>query len=146
MQGQAGRPQMKNPPGYTRNDAAVAQRVRAVLDLHEKYPHLSDRQIGDRLGISRDMVFRHRTGRTKVAPSDNPTTMSQSMKLDRSGERVRFAFPKNGHPQDQTQAKEHLKVGYVYVIETIHVGSFSSKVQLREFPKEWFNTVLFEDV
>lgn len=54
--------------------------------------------------------------------------------------------PLFGTDSDQKHAKKLLDPNTVYTIDVVDVGQSHSEVLLKEFPKEYFNTVLFEDV
>lgn len=62
------------------------------------------------------------------------------------GEKVKFAFPRNGLSTHQSHVKRFLKVGGIYTVKTLEVDGFSSRVKFEECPDEWFNTVFFTNV
>jgi dCMP deaminase len=53
---------------------------------------------------------------------------------------------KNGYSYDREYADKFLLIGNDYTVEYIKVNSFSTDVTLKEFPKEIFNSVLFDDI
>ena len=56
-----------------------------------------------------------------------------------------YNYPENGHSFEQDKCQEiGLVVGKEYEISSIRVGGISSTVQLRDFPKEHFNSVFFD--
>jgi len=63
----------------------------------------------------------------------------------RPGDKVRFTG-RNGYQMEQDRARGLLEVGKVYTVHRVSVGSFDSRVMLREHLLEPFNTVLFENV
>jgi len=62
----------------------------------------------------------------------------------RKGHRVVF-LGYNGYPSELAHAKTLLSVGSVYTVDHTNVYSSSTSVKLVEFPKELFNSVMFED-
>ena len=72
------------------------------------------------------------------------TEQIPSMDLtEKEGDQVRYFFPDSGYVGDQFHAGQHLKVGNVYTVKHVDVGSSSSTVTLKELPGLFFNTVLF---
>lgn len=62
-----------------------------------------------------------------------------------AGTKVRFADC-NGYPAERDHAKSAgLKVGEVYEVGSVNIGSWSSRVALADIDG-WFNTVMFEPV
>lgn len=53
---------------------------------------------------------------------------------------------KNGYESDRERANKVLEEGKQYTVYKIDVGSSRSTVQLVEFPDQWFNTVMFENL
>ena len=51
----------------------------------------------------------------------------------------------NGYEPVEKHAKEFLKVGETYTIESTDVDGWNTDVYLKEFPGEIFNSVNFED-
>ena len=62
------------------------------------------------------------------------------------GCKVEFANPNNGWEHERKEITELLKAGVAYEVEEIEVGSFSSKIELKEFPGKKFNSVFFRRV
>lgn len=52
----------------------------------------------------------------------------------------------NGYDHDKASAKEILKVGQEYTVQSIDVRSCISYVILEEFQNKTFNTVMFDEV
>lgn len=68
------------------------------------------------------------------------------MSLDRKpGESVLFAHPDHGCWADRAHASEFLLPGRIYTVRSVKVYSSSSTVELEEFPRVRFNTVMFMD-
>lgn len=68
------------------------------------------------------------------------------MKLDtKAGEKIVFTG-KGGYDFELENAKELLEVDCEYILSSIVVDSWSSAVELEEFPGEWFNSVHFKNV
>lgn len=63
-----------------------------------------------------------------------------------SGTLVRFSHPANGYTHQQEKAAKFLVVGEVYTVEKTEIHSWHTYVYLKEFPGEFFNSVLFSDV
>lgn len=61
------------------------------------------------------------------------------------GRKVKF-LGHNGYDLELNHAKKILSVGQVLTVEEIYVGRSSSKVEFKEYPKMYFNTVMFADV
>jgi hypothetical protein len=61
------------------------------------------------------------------------------------GEKVTF-LGKNGHDWEQVDAKKYLVAGQEYTVDWVEVGGWTSYVQLKEFPDETFNSVMFANV
>lgn len=60
------------------------------------------------------------------------------------GMQVIFASPNSGYDGEKKRVAElGLLVGRVYTVETISVGRSSSRITLKEFGREHFNTVFF---
>lgn len=58
---------------------------------------------------------------------------------------AKFMYPENGHTFQQEKCKElGLELNKEYEMSFIHVGGSSSTVFLKDFPKEYFNSVHFE--
>ena len=53
---------------------------------------------------------------------------------------------KNGYYYVEEHAREFLKVGETYTIKKTIVYGWYTDVHLKEFPKEKFNSVSFEDI
>jgi hypothetical protein len=64
----------------------------------------------------------------------------------RSGDIVEFAYPGNGYTIDQQQCARLLKEGRRYAVKSLDVHSWSTDVELEEFPGETFNSVMFRKV
>jgi hypothetical protein len=62
------------------------------------------------------------------------------------GQKVRFSFPHNGYDSDIKHAQEYLDRDAIYTVEETFVSQSSTRVELQEFPKKYFNSVHFEDV
>lgn len=58
---------------------------------------------------------------------------------------VIFSNPRAGYAHDRLEAEQYLLVGRVYETSRIEVSSSSSRVEFKDFPGNWFNTVLFAD-
>lgn len=52
----------------------------------------------------------------------------------------------NGTEFDRAEAEKILKVGQVYTIVDIDVGSWRSDIILEEIPNKTFNSVMFDNV
>ena len=62
------------------------------------------------------------------------------------GDKVVFAYPKNGWEGVVQTAKTYLKGGQIYTVDYTEVGQSRTYVYLIEFPEAPFNSVQFEDV
>lgn len=62
------------------------------------------------------------------------------------GRKVEFANPNSGREHERKEAAELLKAGVAYEVEGVEVGSYSSKIELKEFPGKKFNSVFFRRV
>lgn len=62
------------------------------------------------------------------------------------GCKVEFAYPDSGREHERKEAAELLKAGLAYEVEGVEVGSYSSKIELKEFPGKKFNSVFFRRV
>lgn len=62
------------------------------------------------------------------------------------GCKVEFANPNNGWGHERKEAAEFLKAEVAYEVEGIEVGSYFSKIELKEFPGKKFNSVFFRRV
>lgn len=60
------------------------------------------------------------------------------------GEQVHFTNT-NGYDRERQYAATILTVGVPYTVLSVNVESYSSTVQLAEFPNQLFNTVMFEN-
>ncbi len=60
------------------------------------------------------------------------------------GDKVRF-HNEGGYYDDKVVALKYLKVGEIYTVDYITIGSFHSTVRLVECGEEAFNTAGFED-
>ncbi len=61
------------------------------------------------------------------------------------GKPVVFKHPNAGYERDQRVAREHLKLGASYTIESTEVGNWHTDVYLVEVPGVAFNSVLFDN-
>ncbi|MHA2280289.1 MAG: hypothetical protein ACXAC5_05515 [Promethearchaeota archaeon] len=61
------------------------------------------------------------------------------------GTKVTF-LDRNGTELDRAEAERILKVGQIYIIESINVGSWRSDVTLEEIPNKTFNSVMFDNI
>lgn len=52
---------------------------------------------------------------------------------------------RNGYASVEEHARKHLQVDKTYTVDYIEVGDWSTKVYLKEFPNETFNSVSFEN-
>jgi len=59
------------------------------------------------------------------------------------GQKVIYAFDKNGYDHDQEDARKYLKFGETYTVSHTDVHRSSSQVYLQEVPGRGFNTVMF---
>lgn len=62
------------------------------------------------------------------------------------GSHIRYSFPDAGYPDDQANAKRHLKVNRIYTVDYVTEGGWSSYVYLIEVPSVPFDITLFENV
>lgn len=68
------------------------------------------------------------------------------MRLDtKAGEKIKFTG-KGGYDYQLENALQFLTIGEKYTFSDIQIDSWSSAVQLEEFPNEWFNSAQFENV
>lgn len=51
-----------------------------------------------------------------------------------------------GHEHERDEAKQLLKIGNIYTVDSISVGGFSSRIYLKEFPRKSFNSVFFDRI
>jgi len=63
----------------------------------------------------------------------------------KKGHKVVFTNTDNGFELDKAKAREFLKTGETYTIESTDVGGWITYVTLIEFPDQTFNSVMFED-
>ncbi|MGM0175730.1 RusA family crossover junction endodeoxyribonuclease [Enterococcus sp. DIV0800] len=61
------------------------------------------------------------------------------------GDKIIYAFPKNGREVDQALADKWLKLGDVYTVEAIERNLSFTTVYLEKLPNLRFNSSLFED-
>lgn len=61
------------------------------------------------------------------------------------GRKVKF-LGVGGLDCDEEYGNKYLSVGGIYTVDEIYVGGWCSQVELKEYPKKKFNTVMFEDV
>ncbi len=64
----------------------------------------------------------------------------------RAGTKVRFTPGGSGYETQNKAAREVLELNAIYTVSHTEVGGWMSYVTLQEFPKQSFNTVLFENV
>lgn len=68
----------------------------------------------------------------------------------KSGTKVKAIYkdgkPFGGYDADENKVAKYCKEGVLYTIESIEAHNFSSTVELKEFPGQNFNTVLFVEV
>ena len=62
------------------------------------------------------------------------------------GDKVVFSFPNNGWSTDKDAANSLLRLNEEYTVESIDIGSYTSYVELKEYPGVYFNTVSFSNV
>jgi hypothetical protein len=55
-----------------------------------------------------------------------------------------YSKPFNGTKSDQQVAQKNLELNGVYAVENIEVDYFKSRVFIEGFPRETFNSVLFD--
>lgn len=68
------------------------------------------------------------------------------MNLDaKPGTKVRFNNA-HGYDSELEYAREYLNVYYHYTLAEMEVDRFSSRMRLEEYPKIWWNTVMFDEV
>lgn len=68
------------------------------------------------------------------------------MKLDtKLGEKIIFTG-KGGYDFQLENALKFLEIDKEYTLSNIQIDSWSSAVQLKECPNEWFNSVQFKNV
>jgi len=60
------------------------------------------------------------------------------------GTKIIFKYPENGTEYDQERANKHLVKDKYYTVHLITIGSWSSTIELEEFPGIKFNSVHFE--
>ena len=63
----------------------------------------------------------------------------------KKGDRVVFAYPKNGYDRHVATAAKYLKKDETYTIDHTEVGSWHTDVYLQEIPGVSFNSVQFVD-
>ncbi len=69
-----------------------------------------------------------------------------SMKLDTPvGAKILFTAAA-GRPEEIRYALTQLQPGGIYTVDLVDEGRWASCVRLREFPGQWWNTSLFENM
>ena len=61
------------------------------------------------------------------------------------GSKIVFCHPENGSNYDKKKTPEYLKVGGVYTVSQIDIGSFNTYIYVEEVPNVKFNSVMFDD-
>lgn len=62
------------------------------------------------------------------------------------GCKVKVRTLKAGYEHEEKEAKILFKVGDIYTVESLEVGSWSSEIELKEFPGKKFNSVFFDRI
>lgn len=63
----------------------------------------------------------------------------------KNGDKIVFAFPKNGYDYDIETAEKYLEVDKEYTVDHTIIGGSHTDVILKEIPNKSFNSVLFKD-
>lgn len=61
---------------------------------------------------------------------------------ERRGDKIIFT-ENGGYKSKQDYAKRVLKIGEIYVVDSMTITNFNSNVELKEFPGALFNTTMF---
>ena len=59
------------------------------------------------------------------------------------GCKVKVVTLNAGYEHEEKEAKSLFQLGDIYTVESVEVGSWSSEIELKEFPNKKFNSVFF---
>lgn len=61
-----------------------------------------------------------------------------------NGCKVKVVTLNAGYEYEQKEARSLFQLGDIYTVESLEVGSWSSEIELKEFPGKKFNSVFFD--